>query len=330
MIIISILLFILFINIDAVYKDLFQNNVILHVKSGIGDKILSLLGILVFSSYTNMKATIYWGAESDSRMYDMRLLDFSNFDNVKWELDDRKKREYTFGELEIRFAPYHVHEYFKDKYTMKEISDKYIEYGKQIKPGEIIKKYIPEKLSDYIAVHLRRTDKIGDVELSSYDNSLNEYEIILNKSIEYIEEYIKTHDNNKFYIISDDYEYKNEYINKINKSNKEVEFYMTSKDDLPNEINNDYKNAYDIYEFFSMSKCKMIIQVTKHSTYSLAAALISEAKLINFSKHQSNWLTLGWKPCLNITIEGKEYERVHDIDELNNLMATLPGSKITY
>jgi hypothetical protein len=61
-------------------------------------------------------------------------------------------------------------------------------------------------------------------------------------------------------------------------------------------------------EIFSLSKCKMILQCAKYSTFSFVAALISQI---------TNNLIYSWKPCLNITINNEIFDHVINESELS-------------
>jgi hypothetical protein len=114
---------------------------------------------------------------------------------------------------------------------------------------------------------LRATDKIVEGGDPRWSCTREEYAVILER----FHEYMRDLDTNiKVFITSDDdrvYEqYKDMY-----------------KDRIAVEHSGD-----PITDFFTLSKCAKIIQVTKHSTYSLVAAVIGGRELVNFADNLPN------------------------------------------
>lgn len=137
---------------------------------------------------------------------------------------------------------------------------------------------------------------VKNYETTSLKNITNDFikvasKIKCNKIIqdlipEYLKDYIGIHLK-----LTDNSE--NEITNILNYINDECKFYQ---------------GIFDIYELFSLSKCKMILQCAKYSTFSFVAALISQI---------TNNLIYSWKPCLNITINNEIFDHVINESELS-------------
>lgn len=288
-----------------------------RVCNGLGDRLLDIVGFSVMCLYLQGEMGIDW---TRNRVYDPSLLE------LPCEINTPTSTAHIVVHNQnqcVSLSPVHVFSVLKKvlpDITFEEMAQKYISIAQSIKPSHILEPYVPD-LSDYVCIHLRRTDKLNNGGDMRHETNWLEYEKIMNRLIVHVSKLISEGEHLKFYVISDDLQYKQVFIETIRDiaklSNKEVSVYQTSKDDLQLQ---DYEGAYDVLEFFAMCKCKMILQPIKYSTFSVMAAMISQAPLINFHAYQPNWLLLAWKPCINVTIEGVLYD--HRINPQEMVEAT--------
>lgn len=320
LLVLSILIFILYFLKDN--NEHFENkNYKFSLINGIGDRLLDIIGYSVLSKNTNIKGFMDWRNPYDNRVYDINVF---NFDKLKKEVEwnnDNNDNEYTNTVSGITMTPYSVYKILNEKVNFKELVDLYIHYASLIELNEEIAQYIPSYLDKCTAIHLRRTDKINDY-TSSFTANNNETDIIMKRIIDYINNDINMNEESNYYILSDDPEYLETFRNNVielgKKHNKKVNIYILTEKEIPETILKKYKGAFSGFELFCMSKCKAIIQGTKHTNYSLLASLISQKPLYNFNDYTNKWVLLLWKPCLNLYIQDKHYDHIIDMNELKN------------
>jgi hypothetical protein len=318
----------------------------LFIQNGLGDRILDTIGASVIRLLlSGIPIEIKTRNHQRNRdHYDPRLIDISAL-NVAWSRavgdddDDHHrteiKQELVNDQPSVTLSPYNVHTFLGKysaaatptprHYTYDEVINAYINMASRIQPSPVISKYIPEGLESHIGIHLRRTDKIVENPDASHEMTPVEYDVIITRLKLYVQEYISTQrpdETTYFYVLSDDEVYKDEFIQYLhtvgNDANRNIQVTTTSERDIPEHIRQTYAGAYPVLEFFALQRCKMIIQCAKYSTFSMAAALISQKPLVNFTDAFPEWLLLVWKPCLNLilTSSGTSYLHTLDIDEI--------------
>jgi hypothetical protein len=279
-----------------------MNNVYITLINGLGDKCLDLIGFYVICKYLGYNPnvqlnygnkTFVWG----SSKYDPELFNFNGITLINDSIVICKKilisnviiKKYT--NLYVKspspsasLCPYKVYEYIKTfipEITFEEISNKFKVYIKElIKPSDIIINKIPNNIENAYGIHLRKTDKITTVKYNlTFENSIDEFDIITNKLLDNIKEICSKEENPSFFIASEDIKWKIEMINRI-KKNKNASIIEV---DYTN--NKNYDNYESVLDMFCLSKCKVIFQGVKYSTFSIVASLLGNGKLINYSHY---------------------------------------------
>ena len=133
----------------------------------------------------------------------------------------------------------------------------------------------------------------------------------------------------KFFVTSDDKEFKMILVNGLYdfaaKHNKIIHVMVTDPDSIPNH----HSGAYDVYELFSIMRCKKIIQGIKYSTYSMLSALTSQTTLYNYHYDEPEWLLHIWKPCLYVVHYDKNghhslFDHTIDPNQIETTLANWP------
>jgi hypothetical protein len=237
-----------------------------------------------------------------------------------------EKNEIIYYDVVKSYIPTILCNEFNNIYDLEHISKIYINFCENIKPSKYIESLIPNGLENCYGVHLRRSDKIKSNELMEekkkinyhiYSNSINEYEYIIDQTKKYIIDIIKDEINSKFFVVSEDFEYKKYFENWIIENKGNI-IQINDYDNINNE------KYFPILELFSLSRCKSIIQSTKYSSFSVLASLMSSNKsIINFMSND-NFLN-NFKSCLNIYYKDKKYysqiiKNIIDISEIKKLL----------
>lgn len=299
------------------FQDQDQDQNALHVKmtNGVGDRILDLISTFTIATFTGADIKIEWDVSQTyylPRQYDLSLLNLTN-------LPSHKVVESIDNHININpsatLTPYYVYKMLGSQTSpsLEAVVSSFISTAAKIQISQELSQYIPSNIEDCVAIHLRRTDKIID-EDNGIVVSTSANDIIMARLFAWIERYIGANDTISFYVCTDDPDYKSGFIAKVKamgqKLGKHVTIITTEKELLPTAFRDAHVGAYELLEMFCLRKCKTIVQSTRYSTFSMAAALMSQKPLINFSDHRPDWLLYAWRPCLHVTINGKEYDHV--------------------
>mgnify|MGYP001173353884 CR=1 FL=1 len=203
----------------------------------------------------------------------------------------------------------------KYKYSLEYITKKYIETAEMIKPCKYIDNLIPEDIQKCYGVHLRRSDKIisekefkekKSVNSHVWCNSLSEYDKIIEDTKSYILDSINKGINKLFFVCSEDIEYKNKFKEWIiNNGGKVIDI------EAPSHENNE--QILPILDIFCLSKCKLIIQGIKYSSFSVIASLIGNKKIINFHDNKDENLINLYKSAINVNGDNLDMEVCNSI-----------------
>jgi hypothetical protein len=191
-----------------------------------------------------------------------------------------------------------IHQYIPTV-TFDEISACYKKYAKElIKPSPIITARIPEGLDRAYGIHLRKSDKIANFDLCHL-TSMNEFDVITNKVLDDITAIIQAETNPSFLIVSEDKAWKTEFAQKIQAlTDKPVQFIT-----LDYTNTEGYANLESVLDLFCLSRCKIIFQGIKYSTFSMVANLLGHGTLKNYShcvESGKDCLIHFWKSVFNM------------------------------
>uniref|UniRef100_A0A6C0F9K4 Glycosyl transferase CAP10 domain-containing protein n=1 Tax=viral metagenome TaxID=1070528 RepID=A0A6C0F9K4_9ZZZZ len=282
---------------------------ILLCKWGLGDKLLTAISIITISKLTNTSYKIILNAYKNRNYkwgdsnYNIDLIDFKDLNIIdtinelklnipKWtELGKTNKTINAYRQKfvnsniidvngPIPLSPIGIYELFNRQIEYYKICETYLNIAKCIQPSNLIKDNIPDNINECIGIHLRGTDKIINGQSTIWNSNVEEYNTQLNKTMKYIDHCIEN--NDKYFFISGDSKDKILDISKYINNKNGVIINCVYDDDLT--------YFREILDFFCLSKCKLIIQTIKASTYSLTASLIGNQKIINFSSEPSQQL----------------------------------------
>jgi len=269
-----------------------NNNAFISLNtSGLGDKMLDILGFYVICKFLNYNPKIKfnnsqyyfdWGISN----FDLRLFDFHNIELV--DNDENTPFYIKAINSSSTMSPYKGYEFvskFLPELSYETFSSYYSEYAKDvIRPSSIILEKIPHGLENSYGIHLRKSDKVNDNENLSHYISRTEFDIITQKIIEDITYIIQNEELPSFLIVSEDNNWKHEFkmiINKISAENDKTINII----DIDYGIGEFYMNYNGILDMFSLSKCKEILQGVKYSTFSMTASLLGKNKIRNYSRY---------------------------------------------
>lgn len=272
--------------------------------NGLGDRLCDLFGLVACGRLLGLNVKTYWANEARNfawgqALYDMTLFDFSELCEVVGGGNDsgcniiNHNPSCTLSPVKLKIW---LEEKGQDQIGYDHIEYLYYKAASCLKPSKELRSCLCDT-SDYIAIHLRRTDKIhcqgGD---RRHETCIDEYSVIMKRLLAYVDELVKD-GHNKFYILSDDAEYKLEFCELLSKRCDKIQTLVMNEDALL--CAHPYKEGlYAVYEWFCMTRCKMILQGIKYSTYSMSAAMVNNIPLVNFCGYEPEHLMHAWAPCL--------------------------------
>jgi hypothetical protein len=271
-------------------------NVNIRLVNGLGDKLLDLIGFFIICKYLNYTPYVIFSNDQlfvwGNNNYDIRLFEF----NEITVSDDKCDFYINSPNPSASLCPYKVYEFIKEFYPeiiFEQVSNDFVVYSKQIiKPSEIILSEIPNDIENAYGIHLRKSDKVYDNCHFTYENTLSDFEIIINNLLEDVKNIIMNENEAKFVIVSEDNTWKKEVsdiiIDIANKNNKIIKII-----DVVYKNENNYSNYNSVLDMFCLSKCKEILQGVKYSTFSILASLLGTNKIRNYFDSPSclinNW-----------------------------------------
>ena len=316
------------------------NKYIFFAMNGIGDKLLDLAGVITLCDYTKKELLIVlnqyeqnfvWG----NAIYKKELFKFDKNINVVEKIDDLNinidigdkdknpdcrgndmfYKDYKIIKVSaggVLFSPIRIFNYLNQKIEYKVIAEKYIENLNKISDSEILKDFYSPDLSECIGLHLRKSDKVVKRSHNNCSSENEFYGIIVKEMNKYLHDILLKNKGQKFYICSEDIEWKNVYIKYIQERGGII-VDTINKSKMPQ-----IDGFNEVLDIFSLSKCKQIIQGVKSSNFSLVASLLGERKLINFIRDKKGRFSYNklWSGCVNP-------EKNFNIEEIKNCDLTL-------
>ena len=270
------------------------------LRNGLGDKLTDLIGFVVLSKHLNYNPNITFNnisrfqwAPIDTN-YDLRLFEWEHELNI---VDSNQDCSFYIENQDpsATLCPYNVYKYiksYKPNISFEEISNEFIYYAKKyIKPSSIIQTYIPSNINETYGIHLRKSDKINNNGDPTHENTIDEFNTIIDFLLKDIYFIIVNEINPHFLIVSEDISWKESITKQIvsmsNILNKPITLLSIDYN------NSEYANFNAVLDLFLLSKCKEILQGVKYSTFSIVASILGSNKLRNYSKYTNNY-----KNCL--------------------------------
>jgi len=281
------------------------------LRNGIGDKLLDTLGFYVICKYLNYQPHVEfnrlvekfdWGFGSTTE-YDLGLFEFTDIIITNGVTCPYFVRSVNPSSTLCPYKVYIFLRKFIPEITFSEVSESFVREAKRIfKPSEIITSLIPEGIENAYGIHLRKTDKViavnGDLR---HVASPEEFEIIIQRLLEDVNKIIATEPNPVFFITSEDDDWLAEMKRRLGPNVKFI---------APEYIGD--RNTRSVLHMFCLSKCKMILQGVKYSSFSMIASILGAKKLRNYSPDFDICLLPSWNSVVEIN-GGKCYDlEVHD------------------
>ena len=177
---------------------------------------------------------------------------------------------------------------------LQRIIETYRNVAQSTVPGRQICERIPENMGKKIGVHVRLQDKIVETEIP-WEMTRETWRSIEMKSVLYLDRCIARGES--LYICSDDPRYKQAFIEDLR--NRQADVMELERKNADQEL----IGLDDLVEFFTLSKCKYIMQMTKYSAYSMAAAMVGDIPLLNVYRGEggeAGHLLDMWKDSLTL------------------------------
>jgi hypothetical protein len=291
-------------------------------EGGLGDILLSIVGMLVFSELIQHKPVVIFNASLrnypwGSNEYDLRLFEFENVEIIDKNMHNKYAN--TMHQIlqtgcSTDMSPYLLYKCLHNLHDFKYISAKYNECANNLKPSLYITNDIPSDIDGSYGIHLRKTDKVSDTPHLYHENTTSEFDLIITKLIEDLTYIIMNELEPKFVIVSEDEEWKIMFIEILeNISAKKSKHINILKIDYDKDKINEYIGYKSVLDMFCLSKCKKIFQGVKVSTFSTISALIGNVPIINYSHYLTNYddlfvhiwssvVTINDKKCYDIKI----------------------------
>ena len=137
----------------------------------------------------------------------------------------------------------------------------------------------PFAVGGVIGVHVRATDKLVDRpkvedewwrQMAAFETSYDRQRDLTQRCLTYIEnELVRRRRRTHFYLATDDDSHFGELATRVEAAGGVV-------------INRDRTNVSVLGDFFALAYCDAVLQVTRYSTFSMAASLVGRVPLVNF------------------------------------------------
>jgi hypothetical protein len=296
------------------FIDKYDNEILFEsCDSGLGDRMMSIIGFCVLCEIINAIPIINFNYIKSVCVWGSNVYDFSNFvfDINHYDAKTKYYRKIA-NHTSIVLSPLKLYKTIKHIININYIdfSNKYRIIASKIKPSAQVESYIPN-LKDVYGIHLRRTDKVCLTPEYEHENTVDEFNCIINNLIDDLVELLKNNNNAKLLIVGEDKKWNNEFKNILNcKYGKNINYVNIVYPEI--EINDGFNCILDL---FCLSRCKQIYQGVKWSTFSSLAALIGNVDIINYYNilpdHESNFVHT-WKSTLKINgnFDYTEYENI--------------------
>jgi hypothetical protein len=157
--------------------------------------------------------------------------------------------------------------------TLEQVIAIYRDVARGTVPDSRIREAAPEGIDTCVGVHVRLGDKLVPNE-SAVDMSETTWRDLERKTLAYLDTCIAA--RRPLFVCSDDARYR-----------AALTAHLQSKGAVivnarPPQVPASMAGAAALVDFFALSRCRPIVQMTKYSTFSLAAALAGGAPLVNF------------------------------------------------
>ena len=159
------------------------------------------------------------------------------------------------------------------------LAETYAAVARATHPSQEVASAIPVDISERIGFHVRLTDKLVG-EDTSIDMSADTWRSIEARGMQRIEACVEN--GLKLFICSEDREYCDRILSKVASLGGDAVV-------APSIDPNNYSAGFSaLVDFFALSRCKAIVQMTKYSTFSIAACLVGDVPIVNLDDEESD------------------------------------------
>lgn len=284
--------------------DLFH---LLHARSGFGDRLVELWGALTVAHLLDpeAKVAVFWDLSGNkhrgfSAQYDPSLFSVKSCDFLQTKPRGLRKRNKRFdpvlrvekclqhvppGVLRLRLRseaewgnsiPDRIHSDLEhygitENFTLPQVSDAYRRAATGTAPAASISKHIPSDIAQRVGFHIRRGDKLVDAD-SDIEMDSASWDRLEHRGLEHMKACVTS--KTPMFVCSDDVGFRNEVVERIRGMGGDV--LVTDIGSFREE-----DGFAAITDFFTLAACREIVQMTKYSTFSIAAALVGNLPLVH-------------------------------------------------
>lgn len=284
-----------------------QPKVAFSPANGLGDKLLDTVGFHVLCKHADLGPILRFNeraarAEWGDNVYDTRLFDFGN--SIELGANDEDYRLES-PDPSISLCPYNVYVILSrldpQRVTFEGVSDSFAESAKAIvRPADDISRRLPRGLETAHGIHMRRSDKVRQGGCDPrHENDVAEFRTVVSALLEDVYALILREERPAFFVVSEDARWRSEVEARIRvlaeMAGKTITFARP-----------DYRGvaAFDsVLDMFGLARCADIRQGVKYSSFSTAAALVGNVRLINYAhllERGDECLIHNWTSVLSI------------------------------
>lgn len=276
--------------------------VVITPRNGLGDKLLDVLGFLVWCMGASVTPVVDWCSRSDPQPWGDAFYDRGCF-QFPFEVSRGPAEAVAVGtDPSASYCPAQVHRYLQGRKTFEELVGTYFEVARSswtIAPW--IRNLAPPTMIDdeCIGVHLRRRDKIKALDKVDHrhETTPEELSVIMDKLREYVKGKVVVEGERKFFVCSDD-----------DAARLELADYLTALHPDVRVVSNPPAVADSgvaaVLDWHCLTRCKCVVQGTRYSTFSMTCAIFSRRPLVNFGDHSEFALLHLWRPLVLLEAHG--------------------------
>lgn len=270
--------------------------VLLVPRNGLGDKLLDTLGFCMFCRGNRVRPVIDWCSTDDyqpwgNARYDKGLFQFP-FLTGQGPTDIIA----ISSDPSASFCPDYVKRYLRIPDEDTTIYDAFVRAAQEmftVSPELAAK--APQHIESCIGIHLRRKDKVGhagDID-ARHETELSQLDPLMKHVRSYARDLVAkgvTH----FFVCGDDDDTTEGFKQTLREMSSHVCIVQ------PDYTTCSLHGEAAVLDWYCLTRCWKIVQGINYSTFSMSAALVSQAPLVNFADHKQNALLHLWKPCLDM------------------------------
>ena len=180
------------------------------------------------------------------------------------------------GDMWGNASPSRLHDqraaYGLDHRGAADFAEMYAAVMRSLQPGQSVERALPDDLGGRVGVHARLTDKISG-RVNDFEMTAESWARIEARTLAEIDQMVTS--GHRFFVCADDTAYRDRLAEDLRAKGADV---------ITAPIVQGAPGFPDLLDFFALSRCSQIVQLTKYSTFSIAAALVGSAALRNFSR----------------------------------------------